>query len=172
MTETVLTTLQYAAYGSNLHPGRLTARTPSARLRGTAFLEGHSLHFHKRGKDGSGKCNVLSGGSGVHVAIYRLAAAEKPLLDRIEHVGVGYRVTPLDVPGFGECFTYVATETHIVDSLAPYCWYHELVVLGCRYHALPDRYLEDLDAVPRLRDPDRERRARNWELIDSMRRPR
>lgn len=118
--------------------------------------------------DGSGKCNILPGGAGVYVAVYSLAAAEKPQLDRVEHVGVGYDVTAVDVPGFGECFTYVATETHIVDDLAPYCWYHELVILGCRYHALPDPYLAGVSAIARLRDPDRERRERNWELVRSM----
>jgi hypothetical protein len=167
-----LTTLQYAAYGSNLHPRRLTARTPSARLRGTAFLDEHSLHFHKQGMDGSGKCNILPGGSGIFVAVFSMAADEKPQLDEIEHVGVGYEVTTLDVPGFGECFTYVATRTHIVDDLAPYCWYHELVIAGCRYHALPDRYLAGVSSVARVRDPDRKRRRRNWELVHSMRPPR
>ena len=37
----------YFAYGSNLHPPRLRARTPSARALGRADLEGYRLLFHK-----------------------------------------------------------------------------------------------------------------------------
>ena len=46
--------LLYAAYGSNLHPGRLQKRVDSARLEGTAFVADLSLTFDKRGVDGSG----------------------------------------------------------------------------------------------------------------------
>lgn len=162
--------LRYAAYGSNLHPRRLTARVPSARLRGTGLLPGRSLHFHKQGMDGSGKCNVLPDGHGVYVAVYTLDAADKPMLDQIEHVGIGYEVAAVNVRGFGECFTYFATETHIVDELAPYCWYHELVVQGCCFHDLPADYLAGVSAIARVRDPDKRRRRKNWNLIHSMRR--
>ena len=62
--------LLYFAYGSNLHPTRLGDRAPSVELVGTAVLEGHALRFHKRGADGSGKCNALATGS-------RLSDAQK-----------------------------------------------------------------------------------------------
>ena len=146
------------------------ARTPSARFEGAGFVADRSLQFHKQGQDGSGKCNILAGGPGVYVAVYTIAAVEKPVLDRIEHAGIGYEVSAIDVPGFGECFTYVATETHIVPDLAPYCWYHELVVQGCRFHRLPAAYLDEVNGFSRLRDPDYDRRRRNWQLVESMRR--
>ena len=61
----------YAAYGSNLHPGRLRKRVPSADLVGCAKIEGWSLNFNKRGKDGSGKCSIgVSRNSFVYVAVY------------------------------------------------------------------------------------------------------
>lgn len=152
-----------------MHPQRLGARVQSACLEGTARLSGFSLHFHKRGMDGSGKCNIQAGDSGVYVAVYTMDSAEKPALDVIEHCGIGYDVTTIDVPGFGSCFTYAATETHVVDDLVPYCWYHELVVAGCRFLGLPEDYRDGISAVRRLRDPDSARRQRNWALVRSMR---
>ena len=109
----------YAAYGSNLHPLRLQARTPTARLIGTGYLPDWSLRFHKRSLDTSGKCSIKKGSSGVYVAVYTMTAADKQLLDRIEGVGQGYANTTIQVPGIGECSTYVAEDTHIDRSLAP-----------------------------------------------------
>lgn len=161
--------LRYAAYGSNLHPVRLGQRIPSARLRGTGLLADLSLRFHKRGMDGSGKCTIRRGGSGVHVAVFTLDAADRPVLDTYEHCGIGYDALDVEVPGFGSCFTYMATTTHLVDDLVPYCWYHELVVEGCRYHGFPDDYQAKIRAIQRERDPDAARRQRHWDLIQSMR---
>ena len=54
-----MTLLYYLAYGSNLHPVRLTERVPSARFLGLTSLFGYQLRFHKRHEpDGSGKCNM------------------------------------------------------------------------------------------------------------------
>lgn len=57
----------YFAYGSNMSSARLRARVPSCRPIGIAFLPGHELRFHKRSKDGSGKCDAfqVEGGAGV-----------------------------------------------------------------------------------------------------------
>lgn len=51
--------IYYFAYGSNMLTERLIARTPSARPVGTSLLPGHRLTFHKRGRDGSGKCDAF-----------------------------------------------------------------------------------------------------------------
>ncbi|MDH3532641.1 MAG: gamma-glutamylcyclotransferase [Gammaproteobacteria bacterium] len=161
--------LRYAAYGSNLHPHRLGRRVPSCDLLGTSFLPDHALHFHKQGMDGSGKCNIQAGGPGVYVAIYSIAATEKPLLDTFEHAGIGYAVSTIDVPGFGSCFTYVANDAHIVDNLDPYCWYREMVVLGCHRLGFPTAYISGITAVTPLRDPDHKRREAQWQLLAAMR---
>ena len=115
--------LNYAAYGSNLHPARLIARTPSAQLLGTAHLHDWSLSFHKRSKDESGKCTVHRGSSGVHFAIFEMSANDKFTLDAIEGVGNGYDEIRLEVPAYGECFSYIAQDTFIDASLQPYDWY-------------------------------------------------
>lgn len=46
------------AYGSNMLVARLTERVPSARPIGIGQLKGHVLRWHKRSKDGSGKCDI------------------------------------------------------------------------------------------------------------------
>ena len=164
-----MTTVLYAAYGSNLHPQRLRARTSSAQLLDTAYLSDWSLRFHKRSVDQSGKCSIEMGSSGVHVAVYAMSAADKALLDSIEGVGKGYAAATIDVPGVGHCATYIAAESHVDDALAPYDWYRELVLLGCRHLALPDDYTGRIGRVAVRTDPEPQRRARNWQLVEMLR---
>lgn len=158
-------TVRYAAYGSNLHPLRLGKRLSSARLITTGVLPGWSLYFHKRGKDKSAKCSILAGGGGVYCAIFEITAADKSILDGIEGVGFGYSEIMLSIPGVGRCYSYVAEESHIDDSLLPYDWYHELVLIGARTHGFPDDYLKRIESRQALRDPDPNRRTENWKTI-------
>lgn len=158
----------YAAYGSNLHPRRLGARISSARLFGTSFMDGWSLHFHKRGDDGSAKCSILPNGDGVHLAVYELSADDKRVLDRIEGIGFGYTEEVLSVPDVGECTTYIAAKSHVDDSLHPYDWYKELVLIGARSHGFPDSYLNRISALPTCQDPDLARRARQWKKVEQI----
>ena len=162
--------MRYAAYGSNLHPFRLSERVASAELVTTGFLPGRNLHFHKRSQDGSGKCNIMTGSEGVHVAVYDVSAADKKALDRIEGVGEGYIEIDLDVPDVGLCASYVAAETHVDDSLLPYDWYRELVLLGARAQHFPKAYIDAIAAIPCRADPDVDRRARNGAIIEAIRR--
>lgn len=164
------TTSLYAAYGSNLHPQRLRERIRSATLRGTSFLRKYTLQFHKRGQDDSAKCGISACGQGLHVAIYELHTADRRILDRIEGVGKGYDVDEVSVPGFGKCFTYVASRTHIDELLYPFDWYREMVLLGCLRHAFPAPYCERIAALPVNGDPDPVRRERNWRTVELLRR--
>jgi len=159
----------YAAYGSNLHPARLSARIPGARFVATRFLEGWTLCFHKRGKDGSGKCSIAPGGSGVHVAIYEISDEDKRILDRIEGVGAGYRDEALMIEGLGHCITYVAEADHVDESLRPYDWYRDLVLLGAAVHGFPGPYLDRIRAVPTVADPDPERASEQSALVARIR---
>jgi gamma-glutamylcyclotransferase len=160
----------YAAYGSNLHPQRLRERIKSATLRGTAFLGRYTLRFHKRGQDDSAKCGISECGQGLHVAIYEMDEADRRVLDGIEGVGKGYEVDEVGVPGFGQCFTYVASSTHIDHLLQPFDWYREMVLLGCLRHAFPASYCERIAALPVIEDPDPARRERNWRTVERLQR--
>ena len=164
-----MNTIRYAAYGSNLHPGRLVRRVPSARWLGSARVPDFELHFHKRGKDGSGKCNVVAGDGEMHVAIYEFDVAEKPLLDGIEGLGLGYEASALTVPGFGNCFTYTAADTHIDATLEPFGWYKRLVIIGCEFNGFPAGYVERIRGIRHIVDPAAQRRAENLRLLESLR---
>jgi len=159
----------YAAYGSNLHPLRLSLRLPTARFAGTTKLGGNRLCFHKRSKDQSGKCNIVSGNNSVHLAIYELNGEEKAKLDQIEGVGMGYSVEKIEVPDFGECFTYVATASFIDDDLRPYSWYKELVLAGCESLMLPNGYIRAIQEIAAIVDPDQARHADNMKIVEQAR---
>lgn len=158
----------YAAYGSNLHPLRLAERAPSAQLVTTNFLPNWSLHFHKRSKDGSGKCNILSGSNGIHVAIFDISVADKLALDEIEGLGSGYSELSLKVPGIGNCISYTAQKSHIDGSLVPYDWYRELVLMGARVHGFPGNYLDQISSRPTCKDPDSDRRINGWKTVEMV----
>ena len=156
----------YAAYGSNLHPIRLRERISSAQLVTTSFLPDWSLHFHKRSKDGSGKCNILSGGDGIHIAIFDISAEDKLALDNIEGLGLGYSETLLNVAGIGDCVSYCADESHIDSSLYPYDWYKELVLVGAQAHGFPEDYLNRIQSLQTRKDPDPNRSVKNWKTVE------
>jgi len=161
--------VRYAAYGSNLHPLRLSDRISSARLVGTSFLSDWSLRFHKRSLDESGKCNIVSGSNGIHIAIFDINRTDKTLLDRIEGLGSGYTQISLAVPEVGECMSYAAEDSFVDDSLTPYEWYKELVLLGAREHSFPTEYLDDIEQVNAFKDPDPRRNAENWKTVEMIR---
>ena len=161
--------MRYAAYGSNLHPLRLSKRISSAKLLGTSFLPDWSLRFHKRSLDASGKCNIVSGGCGIHIAIYDISIADKITLDKIEGLGSGYVEISLAVPSVGECKSYVAEGSFIDNSLAPYDWYKELVLVGARVHGFPVEYVDEIDAVMARQDPDPRRSAHRWTTVEMIR---
>ena len=122
--------MKYAAYGSNLHPVRITERLPSARLLGTGHLGDWSLPFHKLSQDASGKCSIVPGTEGVHFAIFDISEDDKLVLDRIEGVGSGYAAASLNIPPFGDCATYIAEAPYVDEALRPYDWYREFVLAG------------------------------------------
>ncbi len=165
----------YLAYGSNLHPLRLGERAPSARLERTVALDGRRLVLHKRGRDGSAKCDLLHTGDSrdrAFGAVYRIDSADRASLDRCEGLGKGYEESTLVLAVEGErldCFTYLAQAGHIDAGLRPYDWYRTLVLLGALRLGLPADYIERLRRVPCIEDPDRQRRGVQEQLIERLR---
>lgn len=157
--------MRYAAYGSNLHPVRLKERIPCAEFIGTGFVPDWNLHFHKRSQDGSGKCNIVPGGTGVYVAVYEITHQGKQQLDAIEGIGIGYVDAIIDVPQYRQCCTYLAHESYIDEALQPYDWYRDLVLYGCRKHRFPTGYKSRVAQQAATDDPDSDRRISNRELL-------
>lgn len=166
-------TLHYFAYGSNMHPARLSQRVPSSTPIGPAELPGYQLHFHKIGRDGSGKCNVVRSGHRHHrVAgvVYKLPAVEKSLLDAAEGLGQGYELairTVALLDSDQEVFFYVAQRGFVDDTLKPYHWYKDLVVRGAQAHGLPPSYIAELRGVVAMRDPDARRVEQHRRILEA-----
>ncbi len=163
--------LLYLAYGSNLHPVRLTERVASARLLGSVELPGLRLAFHVRGGDDSGKGNLVAcrGAPPAYGAVYEIAEEEKPVLDRYE--GASYRDTALEVTLDGRrrtCFTYLGHDAHIDESLRPYDWYKHIILLGAQYLGAPAVYLDAITRVECMPDPDVTRSRLHGDLIKRM----
>lgn len=167
------TTLKYFAYGSNMHPLRLRQRVPSCRPLGIAKLGGYTLRFHKRGQDGSGKCNILYTGRGpdqVIGVVYAMEAIEKPRLDRAEGLGKGYEEVTLNIlieDNEQMVFCYQAQPNYIDDTLKPFSWYKELVLGGSRAHRLPEAYVRQLELLEALPDADRARTAMHLRILSA-----
>lgn len=161
----------YLAYGSNLHPLRLAQRVPSASLVAAVPLPGYRLAFHKRGMDGSAKCDLEltdEPGSVAYGAVYSVAVADVARLDRLEDLGAGYfkeKVT-LRIDGSAvSAFVYFASHTHIEPGLLPFDWYHAFVLAGARRHGFPEEYLDYIASVPHQPDPDTARRREMTALL-------
>lgn len=169
MTTTPL--LKYFAYGSNMYPLRLQKRVPSSRALGLATLTGHTLRFHKRGQDGSAKCNVLHTGKvsdRVIGVVYEIASRDKKHLDLAEGLGKGYgtETLPFVLQGVAHtAFLYRADPDYIDDTLRPFSWYRELVLRGARLYRIPPTYIERIRQVECIDDPDVARAAAYWRLL-------
>ncbi|MBB4343085.1 gamma-glutamylcyclotransferase [Rhizobium leguminosarum bv. viciae] len=152
----------YFAYGSNMSTARLRERMPSCKPLGIATLPGHSLRFHKRSTDKSGKCNAFASESdrGVIGVLFSFDPAERAKLDKAEGVGKGYEhatVTVINDKGRRrKVLTYLATPDYIDDSLKPYGWYKDFVLAGGREHGLPSEYISEyIESVEPIEDPDK-----------------
>lgn len=158
----------YFAYGSNLLSHRLRQRTASAVAIGCGVLPGHVLRWHMASTDGSGKCDVLLQGDGVaavHGVVYRIDHDEKPLLDKAESLGSGYREEQVVVNmGAQQVVASIYRALRIDDAAVPYDWYHALVLAGAREQQLPEPYLRQLAGVTTRADPDAHRAALHFAL--------
>lgn len=160
--------ITYFAYGSNMSLRRMKSRVPSSRMIGSAKLPAHRLVFHKIStKDGSAKCNILPSSTDVvYGVLFEFNPGEKKDLDRYEGLGDGYEEKFVDVElRLGEhirATTYYATNTD--PLLKPFSWYKRHVLEGALGAALPDVYIQMIEQVEEIRDPDPERVKRELEI--------
>jgi len=164
MSGTANGTFIYFSYGSNMLECRLKAadRAPSARFTETGFVTGRRLTFDKLSIDGSGKCDIEATGNDqdrVFGVLFEISNAEKAALDRVEGFGKGYDdavVRVITGDGAMDAVTYIARMK--APDLKPYHWYKAFVVAGAVEHGLPRAYIDRLNSVESVADPDDERR--------------
>ena len=150
----------YFAYGSNMYTGRLRERVASATPLLVAKLLNHSLRFHKRSTDRSGKCDAWFTGEPTDIVwgvVFEISPGERPRLDAYEGIGRGYvekMATVIDAAGNRHpVFLYAAQDSHIDPELRPYSWYKRFVVEGARQHHLPENYIASISAVSEIEGP-------------------
>lgn len=166
------------AYGSNLWRARIAARVNIATVYGTLVMPGWGLRFHKRGSDGSGKCNLIqSPQETAYGIVYGYSPEDKIKLDKIEGVGQGYIDAPIALDAFDLSATslrgdetvlaYLAVESHIDESLIPYDWYHGFVRKGAEQCGFPGHYLAHIESFAQQRDTNEVRRKENLAILGS-----
>jgi gamma-glutamylcyclotransferase len=155
----------YFAYGSNMSISRLKKRVPSAKRIGVCTLRNHDLRFHKKGTDGSGKCDAFQTGKSndfVSGSLFKIDSVDKPSLDSAEGLGFGYDEKQVSlVKDSGEnvaAFTYYATT--INETLKPYSWYLQHVVVGAMESNCPSSYMPRIKATETVEDENQERDAK------------
>lgn len=172
--------ISYFAYGSNLTHSRLVARIGMCQVRATATLSGYRLAFHKRGADGSAKCDAHHTGDSldrVRGVVYEITAEQKAVLDRYEGVGFGYAMHTVEAVvdatsragdmngGAIRTLIYLAQSEYVDPRAVPFSWYRDFVAEGARRHGLPAEYVGTIEAVTAVQDPDRRRHRENARIL-------
>lgn len=164
--------MKYFAYGSNMSLKRLKQRIPSAQRLGLYQLPAHQLKFHKKGQDGSAKCDAQHTGNPddiVFGALFDIDQNDKPTLDRIEGVGRGYEIKEVIVTNTSgqqtTAYTYIATL--ITTDLLPFSWYLNHVLIGAKEVSIPPDYLTSIANTPAIDDHNTQREALNRQLYES-----
>lgn len=159
----------YFSYGSNMSCKRLRDRVPSVKYCDTATLVGHTLRFHKKSIDGSGKCDAFMTNcpaDEIIGVVFEIDEAEKPILDEREGLGKGYdeKEVLLASSSSGEikALTYVASS--IDETLKPYQWYKYHVLVGAKENGLPEEYIMKISEIEAIEDPKQERHEREMEI--------
>jgi len=155
----------YFAYGSNMSISRLKKRVPSATRIGFCTLQNHDLRFHKKSKDGSAKCDAFQTGNSkdfVIGSLFKIDPVDKPSLDSAEGLGFGYDEKQVflfkDSGENVEAVTYYAIT--IDETLKPYSWYLQHVVVGANESNCPSIYVSRIKATETVEDENQERDAK------------
>ena len=161
----------YFAYGSNMSISRLRERAPSATRVGVCTLRNHDLRFHKKSADGSGKCDAYQTGQPndfIIGSLFTIDPLDMPLLDSAEGLGVGYEEKQVSlVKDSGErieALMYYATS--IDETLRPYSWYLQHVIIGANESKCLSSYMLRIKATETIEDENRERDARERAIHD------
>jgi cation transport regulator ChaC len=129
-------------------PSRLKKRIPSAKPIGYARIDDWRVVFSKKGKDGSGKANLLSTPGGVTWGV--LYEIDREDLNKLDKYESGYTRTTVQVQMTNTraltAETYISRD--LTDDLVAFDSYKQYVVLGAVEHHLPADYIQYLKKLP------------------------
>ena len=145
----------YLAYGSNLNLPQMQMRCPTARVVGTAMIEGYELLF-KGSRTGSYLTIEKAEGGTVPVAVWEVQERDEAALDRYEgYPAFYYKVEmPITFKGIRSgkerkrtAFVYIMHEDRPLGL--PSNQYVKTCMAGYRTFGFDDNYL--FDAIERSR---------------------
>ena len=133
----------YFAYGSNMSSARLLARVSGAAALGRAHVSGWSLRFNKRGRDGTGKANLVPAPGALCWGVaWTLPDDAWPRLDRFEP---GYERHTFRLQRSAgdeiDAQAYLHACPPAAPSIAPSDTYLDHLLNGALEHDLPDDYV-------------------------------
>lgn len=100
----------------------------------------------------------------------KLRTAKKTALDRAEGLGNGYNETTLVFTDANnsnyQAQIYLADNNSIDNELRPNDWYKRFILTGATQNKLPQDYIDSIEAIVSIADPDKEREQRNLRILD------
>ena len=164
------------AYGSNMNLNRLQKRVPSATKVANVYTTGYILKCNKVSSDNSSKANIVQSYNPedkVWGVLFEIDENQKAELDRVEGLGNGYNETTLTFfdadNNTHQAQVYIADENFINDNLRPYDWYSQFILTGAEQNQLPQEYINKIQSLEFLVDPDAERRLKSLTIIYGQR---
>jgi len=136
----------YFAYGSNMSSARLLARVSGATALGRAHLSDWGLRFNKRGRDGSGKANLVPAAGGRSWGVlWTLPEEAWPRLDGFEpgYERQTFRLQRSDGTRV-DAQVYLHACPPDAASIPPSDAYLDHLLTGAREYRLPDDYIEKI----------------------------
>jgi len=128
------------------------------------------MRFNKKSNvDASAKCGINIADGFVYVAVFEISVSERADLDRIEGLGKGYEQESIHLEEFGECSTYIVDPAVIDETILPMDWYKEMVLLGCLSNRFPKEYVEYVESIGSIKDPNTSRARTNWKIGEELR---
>lgn len=130
----------------------------------------HELRWHKKSRDGSGKCDIFVTGAPDHQVygvLFEISESEKAQLDIAEGLHHGYEEKMVEVLTTAGRVSAVVYYAMVIDGeVRPYEWYKRYVVDGAIEHGLPEDYVRLLKSVDAIADPDPDRHKRETRIVE------
>ena len=165
--------MKYFAYGSNMLTHRLKQRVSSADFSEVVYLPKYQLVFDKVGSFcGTGKCGIVPSEDNsdlVYGVVFDMDEKQLPDLDYVEGLGNGYERMEVTLFSMRDdksisAITYYPTSRD--PEVVPYDWYKAIVLKGAREHQLPEAYQDFINSFGTMPDPDEDRAAQHWKIVN------